>query len=195
MRRWKIVLWCRKKSQNSFLFLDCPHNTLAWEIKPPIEGYGILVSAKHLNKYAKDYNFMHYNQHEALFLAKDEKNILWDLFAKAYYEFQKKEFSSEVVTSYIALILSYTQVFYNRQFDTRSKIYHSIIETFYKNLESYFSDSKAVTGLPSVAYFAKKANLSPNYFGDLIKHFTGESPYRTYTQLYRSDGQTKIKEQ
>ena len=32
-----------------------------------------------------------------------------------------------VLISYITLILSYTQNFYNRQFDARSKIYHKVI--------------------------------------------------------------------
>ncbi|MDE7442958.1 MAG: helix-turn-helix domain-containing protein, partial [Muribaculaceae bacterium] len=31
-------------------------------------------------------------------------------------------------------------------------------------------------GIPSVAYFAELANLSPGYFGDLIRKETGSSP-------------------
>lgn len=161
---------------SSYMYLDCPHNTLEWEISPPVSGFSILVSAKYIHKQAKDYNFVHYNNHEALFLTHEEESILWDLFRKAYSEFQKENYSKEVIISYIALILSYTQIFYNRQFDSRSKIYNKVITDFYGNLEHYFEGNSPVSGLPSVAYFAQKANLSPNYFGDLIKHFTGEPP-------------------
>lgn len=164
------------ESAQSYMYLDCPHNLLEWDLTPPVSGYGILVNAKYIHKHIKDYNFVHYNNHEALFLTKDEETILWDLYKKAFDEFQKENYSKEVIISYIVLILSYTQIFYNRQFDSRSKIYNKVISEFYKNLEEYFDSRASVPGLPSVAYFAQMANLSPNYFGDLVKHFTGEPP-------------------
>ncbi|MBC9914263.1 helix-turn-helix domain-containing protein [Chitinophaga varians] len=160
----------------SHMYADCPHNSLDWDITTPDAGYTILVSAKFLNKHIKDYSFMHYNNHEALFLSKEEETIVWDIFKKAHDEFQKEFYSREVITSYITLILSYTRIFYDRQFDTRSKIYHKVIADFYKNLEDFFTQNEHVAGLPSVAFFAQRSNLSPNYFGDLIKHFTGKSP-------------------
>ncbi|MFT3904380.1 MAG: helix-turn-helix domain-containing protein [Niabella sp.] len=161
---------------NSFLYVDCPQNTMAWDVNEPDSGYVIMVSPKLIHRFAKDYNFVHYNNHEALYLTKEEEVLLWDLFKKAYTEFQKPHYAKEVIVSYIALILSYTQIYYNRQFDTRSTIYHEVVEDFYNNLKDYYGREDGVSGMPSVAYFAQKANLSPNYFGDLIKHFTGESP-------------------
>lgn len=143
---------------------------------PPLAGYTIMVSAKYLDKYAKDYNFVYYNNHEALFLTKEEEAILWDLFRKAENEFKKECYFRMVIISYVNLILTYVKNFYDRQFDTRSNIYHKVISVFYKNLEEYFSRNENIPGLPSVAYFAQQSNLSPNYFGDLIKHFTGKSP-------------------
>jgi len=161
---------------NSFLYVDCPQNTLAWDVNEPDLGYVIMADARLVQRVAKDYNFVHYNNHEALYLTKDEEVLLWDLFRKAYDEFQKPLYSKEVIVSYIALILSYTQIYYNRQFDTRSAVYHQVVEDFYNNLTDYYNKADGVSGMPSVAYFAQKANLSPNYFGDLVKHFTGESP-------------------
>lgn len=164
------------QSDSSYLYVDCPQNTLGWEIEPPLSGFAIMVSAKYLDKYAKEYNFVHYNNHEALFLTKEEEVILWDLFRKAENEFKKEYYSRTVIISYVNLILTYVKDFYNRQFDTRSDIYHKVISEFYKNLEIYFRENENIPGLPAVAYFAHKSNLSPNYFGDLIKHFTGKSP-------------------
>nr|WP_315032960.1 helix-turn-helix domain-containing protein [uncultured Chryseobacterium sp.] len=164
------------QSDSSYMYADCPQNTLEWEIVPPFSGLCIMVSAGHLEKYAKDYSFVHYNNHEALFLTKDEETILWDLFRKSHNEFQKENYSRTVIISYVNLILTYVKEFYDRQFDTRSEIYHKVIDEFYKNLENYFRENEGVAGLPSVAYFAQKSSLSANYFGDLIKHFTGKSP-------------------
>ncbi|MFT3932566.1 MAG: AraC family transcriptional regulator [Chitinophagaceae bacterium] len=72
--------------------------------------------------------------------------------------------------------MTYVKNFYDRQFDTRSKIYNKVIDDFYKNLEAFFRGKENIAGLPSVAFFAQKSNLSPNYFGDMIKYFTGKSP-------------------
>jgi AraC-like DNA-binding protein len=164
------------QTDSSYMYVDCPQNTLGWEIQPPFSGYAIMVSAKYLDKYAKEYNFVHYNNHEALFLTKEEETILWDLFGKVDHEFGKEHYSSTVIISYVNLILTYVKGFYDRQFDTRSNIYHKVIADFYKNLEKHFRENESIPGLPSVAYFAQSSNLSPNYFGDLIKHFTGKSP-------------------
>ncbi|MGC4129013.1 MAG: helix-turn-helix domain-containing protein [Bergeyella sp.] len=177
---------------NSFLYVDCPQNTMAWDVNEPDSGYVIMVDAKLIQRVAKAYNFVHYNNHEALYLTKDEEVLLWDLFKKAYDEFQKPNYSKEVIVSYITLILSYTQIYYDRQFDTRSAVYHQVVEEFYKNLNDYYSKSD-VSGMPSVAYFAQKANLSPNYFGDLIKHFTGESPIEHIQEFVLKSAKDKLK--
>ena len=55
-------------SDSAYMYVDCPQNTLEWDITPPMAGYAIMVSSKYLDKYAKDYSFAHYNNHEALFL-------------------------------------------------------------------------------------------------------------------------------
>lgn len=164
------------QADSSFLYVDCPQNTLAWDVNEANTGYVIMIDSRLIHRAAKDYNFVHYNNHEALYLTKDEEVLLWDLFKKAYDEFRKPHFSKEVIVSYVTLILSYTQIYYDRQFDTRSKIYHQVVDDFYSNLRDYYGKEGGVSGMPSVAYFAQKANLSPNYFGDLVKHFTGESP-------------------
>ncbi|HCN48163.1 MAG TPA: AraC family transcriptional regulator [Chryseobacterium sp.] len=174
--KFKSYQLVEDQSDSSYMYVDCPQNTLEWEIAPPFSGLCIMVNAKYLEKYAKDYSFVHYNNHEALFLTKEEETILWDLFRKANHEFQKEHYSRTVIISYVNLILTYVKDFYDRQFDTRSDIYHKVIDEFYKNLENYFRENENVAGLPSVAYFAQKSNLSANYFGDLIKHFTGRSP-------------------
>lgn len=161
---------------DSYLFLDKPGNKIEWDLKNHFSGYAIFINEKLLSKSIKDVSFGNYNRHEALFLTLEEKEILYDLFSKSYKEYQKENFSKEVLISYTSLILSYTQIYYERQFDARSKIYNKVVADFYQQLDTFLNNPNGLSELPSVAYFAEQANLSTNYFGDLIKHFTGTSP-------------------
>ncbi|KIC94243.1 helix-turn-helix domain-containing protein [Flavihumibacter solisilvae] len=165
-----------EEMSDSYVYLSGPGNAMEWEMTGPISGYSILISEKLLGKFARDYKFMDYNNHEALFLKHDEKVVLYDLFIKAHLEFAKNQISRDIIVSYSALILTYAQAFYERQFESRSKIYHKVVADFYEQLHAYFRDEASVKNLPSVGYFAEKANLSTNYFGNLVKHFTGNSP-------------------
>ncbi|MEE3999758.1 helix-turn-helix domain-containing protein [Tenacibaculum sp. FZY0031] len=167
----------------SLLYFDAPNNNIEWDLEKPMTGYNILISSTFFDKYAKQYSFMHYNNHEALFVKGEEKTILLDLFEKAYSEYNSKQFSKEIVTSYANLILTYIEKYYKRQFDTRSSLYNKVVVDFRKNLDDFFNDNTEIKKLPTVGYFAKKSNLSSNYFGDLIKHFTGESA-QSYIQQY-----------
>lgn len=161
---------------DSYLFLDKPGNIIEWDLKHPFSGYAIFVNQKLLSKTIKDVSFANYDRHEALFLTPEEKDTLYDLFSKSYKEYQKENYSKQVLLSYATLILSYTQIYYERQFDARSKVYNKVVADFYEQLDAVLNNPKGIHELPSVLYFAKKANLSTNYFGDLIKHFTGTSP-------------------
>lgn len=192
MEKNQIIEQKFEDQANSFLYVDCPQNTMAWDVNEPDSGYIIMVDNKLIQRVAKAYNFVHYNNHEALYLTKEEEILLWDLFKKAYDEFQNPNFSKEVIVSYITLILSYTQIYYDRQFDTRSAVYHEVVEGFYNNLSDYYANNE-VSGMPSVAYFAQKANLSPNYFGDLVKHFTGESPIEHIQEFVLKLAKDKLK--
>lgn len=165
-----------KDMATSYMYLDGPEKMLDWDYSEKMNGYALFINAKLLSKHIKEYNFMNYSTHEALFVTVDEKTILLDLFEKAYTEFEKENFSKEVIVSYTALLLSYTHQFYKRQFETRSSIYNKVVADFYGHLDEYFSNEKEIITLPSVNHFAQKANLTSNYFGDLIKHFTSHSP-------------------
>lgn len=161
---------------DSYLYLDKPGNTIEWDLKNSFSGYAIFINKKLLDKTVKDISFANYDRHEALFLTSEEKDTLYDLFSKSYKEYQKANFSKEVLLSYTSLILSYTHIYYERQFDARSKVYNKVVAKFYKQLDTYLNNPEGLSELPSVNYFAEKANLSTNYFGDLIKHFTGIPP-------------------
>lgn len=182
-----------EEMSGSYLFLDKPGNKMEWDLPGPFIGYGIFVNAKLLDKFAKDYTFTGYTRHEALFLTERESKILYDLFIKAYEEYQRDNYSQDVLVSYATLILSYTQTFYERQFEARNKIYNKVVADFYKQLDQYF-DNDNKEEFPTVNYFASKANLSVNYFGDVIKHFTGQSPIEHIHQYILQVAKKKLRE-
>ena len=62
---------------------------------------------------------------------------------------------------------------------TSHKLCSEGFQTFQQQLKDYFIDGHPEkSGLPTVAYFADKASLSPNYFGDLISKETGTTAQR-----------------
>ena len=66
--------------------------------------------------------------------------------------------------------------FYDRQFNTRSQENKDILVKFEDLLDTYLhSDKPQTEGLPTVKYFADGVNLSPNYFGDVVKKGTGQT--------------------
>lgn len=84
--------------------------------------------------------------------------------------------SKTLVISHLQLLLNYSTRFYDRQFITREHVNRGILEKFETLLNRYFnSDKPQNIGLPSVAFCADELNLSPNYFGDLIRKETGKS--------------------
>ncbi len=165
-----------KEMSSAYIFLDKPGNILEWKLDKAFSGYAIFINSKLLDKFAKDYSFSGYTRHEALYLTERENKILFDLFIKAFDEFKNENASNDVLISYATLILSYTKNYYERQFQDRSKVYNKVVADFYKQLDQYYNDDNHKEVLPTVAHFADKANLSTNYFGDVIKHYTGQSP-------------------
>lgn len=130
---------------DAYLFLDKPGNIIQWDLNATFAGYAILIDAKLLSKAVKDISFANYDRHEALFLTGEEKETLCDLFKKAFIEFQKRNCSKEVLISYASLILSYSQIYYERQFESRSKIYNKLVADFYKQLDAHLHETVALS--------------------------------------------------
>lgn len=137
-----------------------------------------LIKGTTLGKHMQDYSFFSYDVNEALHISEKERKLVLDCFAKIEYELQQAvdRHSKKLIASNIELFLNYCTRFYDRQFITRDTAHHGILERFENLLNNYFSSDKpAAIGLPAVAYCAGELNLSPNYFGDLIKKETGQS--------------------
>lgn len=151
------------------------------EVSPPV--YGIvfhpdLIRGTSLGKEIKKYTFFSYAVNEALHLSDQEKEIVMDCLKKISIELEHAidKHSKALIAMNIELLLNYCMRFYERQFITRNQANKDIVVKFEQLLDEYFQNQVAMTeGLPSVKYFADKACLSPNYFGDLIKKETGKT--------------------
>ena len=125
----------------------------------------------------KDYTFFSYATNEALHLSERERETIIDCFRKIDDEinFGGDKHSNTIIASAIELFLNYCLRFYDRQFITRHKVNNEVVAKFERELRRYFDSGKCREGLPTVAYFAEKACLSPGYFGDLIRKELGIS--------------------
>jgi AraC family transcriptional activator of pobA len=131
-----------------------------------------------LGRHIQDYTFFGYQSKEALHLSDREREIVLDCFSKIDYELDHAidKHSKRLIATGIELLLGYCARFYDRQFITRDHVHKGVLERFENLLNNYFGSEKPQTiGLPSVAYCADELNLSPNYFGDLVKKETGKT--------------------
>ncbi|WP_100615273.1 helix-turn-helix domain-containing protein [Confluentibacter citreus] len=124
----------------------------------------------------KNYDFFNYSINEALFLSEKEEKIIADIFKNIKQEYQSNidKFSQSIIISQIELLLNYAQRFYERQFITRQKSNHNLLQALEKVLTNYFN-SDTVIGLPSVHYIAEQLHVSPNYLSSTLKHVTGQT--------------------
>jgi AraC family transcriptional activator of pobA len=138
----------------------------------------ILLLGTSLNAKMNEFSFFGYQINEALHLSQRERQIVMDCFDKIKYELEHAidKHSRKLIVANIELFLDYCTRFYDRQFITRDTIHRGVLARFEGLLSSYFaSDKPQNIGLPSVAYCAGELNLSPKYFGDLIKKETGQT--------------------
>ena len=131
-----------------------------------------------LAKTIKKYDFWNYSVHESLFLSAKEELTIINIFKNIQQEYHENidQFSKQIIISQIESLLNYADRFYHRQFITREKSNHQILERLEKLLSDYFDcDDLAKKGLPTVHYISETLNISPNYLRGLLKVLTGRN--------------------
>ena len=98
---------------------------------------------------------------------------------KEEYNSNIDEYSKQIIISQVESLLNYSERFYKRQFITREKSNHQLLEHLDKVLNDYFNSDLVSTGLPTVHYIADQLNSSPKYLSSLLKVLIGKSiqPY------------------
>lgn len=124
------------------------------------------------------FGFFDYSQMESLHLSESEKEKFLECLDRIREELEHPvdNHSATLLSANIQVLLEYMHRFYDRQFITRHKVNSDVVSQFRQNLRSYYESGLGNAGMPGVAYFAEKANLSPGYFGDLVRKETGVSP-------------------
>lgn len=131
-----------------------------------------------LAKKISDFGFFDYSQMEALHLSEEERMKFMDCLGKIDEELNHPvdRHSGSLLSANIQVMLEYLHRFYDRQFVTRHKVNSEVVARFQQLLKNYYAGESRGRGIPSVAYFAECVNLTPGYFGDLIRKETGSSP-------------------
>lgn len=172
-------------SPNQIFGFDSPNETRVQPSGWALVFHPDFIRGTSLGKNIKEYNFFSYHVSEALHISERERQIVLECFKKIKEELEHgiDKHSKTLIVSNIELFLNYCVRFYDRQFITRETANQDILTRFESLLDNYFAtDLPHIIGLPSVAYFADKLNLSANYFGDLIKKETGKTA-QEYIQL------------
>ncbi len=164
------------------VFFDSPEHQLAWDVMQEVNGMYLQISKKLIeeNRFLFQ-NALEYGQHEVLIMNDSELEEIRLVFYQLYKHYQQPQENKNVLISYIHVLISLLESFYTRQFSTDIKKYNHIVSEFQFLLNTYFD--KEVQELPSVKYFAHQMMLSPNYLGDIIKHFTNKTAIETI-QIY-----------
>ncbi|MEM1338703.1 MAG: helix-turn-helix transcriptional regulator [Bacteroidota bacterium] len=138
-----------------------------------------------LMKHINTLEYFGYAVSEALHLSEKERAIMDGIFENILEEHLTNidKFTKPVIISQIGTLLNYADRFYHRQFLTREKENHHILDRLEQLLNDHFNDEILKSNHPpSVKDVAGSLNVSPNYLSGLLKVLTGKS-----TQQYIQD--------
>ncbi|WP_316632592.1 helix-turn-helix domain-containing protein [uncultured Flavobacterium sp.] len=156
------------------IFFSSPDMVNGWNVEPNYTGMYVQLSKKIIEENRFLFKtYLDYGQHEALYLTQNEVQEISTLFSLMYKYYESEKQNFKVLLSYANVLISVIEAFYNRQFSTNPKQYNRIVTDFQQSLNDYYN--QPANQLPNVQYFADQLGLTPNYLGDIIKHFTNKS--------------------
>ena len=135
------------------------------------------LARTNLGREISKYGFFSYSSVEALHLSSAEVEIVRSVLniIKQEMNYAIDHHSRKLIVANIEVLLGYCLRFYERQFVTREEINHKVVKDFEYMLTQYIKNEAEDNGIPSVAFFAEKCNLTPGYFGELVKTETGQT--------------------
>ncbi|MBH8556534.1 helix-turn-helix domain-containing protein [Hymenobacter negativus] len=131
-----------------------------------------------LAKTIQQHDFWDYSLREGLFLSAREEAAMLAVILAIQQEYNSAidRFSKPIIVSHIESLLQYADRFYHRQFLTREKANHEVLERLETLLRTYFDGNNvAERGLPTVQHVADGLQLSPKYLTNLLRVLTGQN--------------------
>ena len=146
-----------------------------------------LVSCTPLGARLKEYSFFKYRQDESLHISCCEEKVVRRCLGCIQDElcWGVDEYSKDIISNAIDLLLGYCRRFYNRQFITRHEANAAAIARLDSTIDGYLKSGQAATkGLPTTSFFAQRLDMSSEYLNDMLKNETGKN-VSEYVQLRR----------
>ncbi len=148
---------------------------LDYRVKP--QGWMLAFRPELLEKsgLGRDFYMFTFFQHDvprALELSRMERGVLLNCYANVNAELRSDAdpLTGHMLRLGIGQLLSYCKRFFERQYAERVERGNAFRERLDALVDGYLtSGSTAQTGQPTVAWCAAQFNLSPNYFGDLVR--------------------------
>jgi AraC family transcriptional regulator, transcriptional activator of pobA len=131
-----------------------------------------------LAKTIKNYEYFDYAVNEALFLSDKEEKTIVGVLQNIEQEYHSNidNFSQDLIIAQLELLLKYADRFYHRQFLTRKKANHTVLNQLELLLTDYYTHGNSINkGLPTVQFIADSLHVSPNYLSRLLQTLTGQS--------------------
>ena len=126
------------------------------------------------------FNFFDSDIPRAIELSSSERELIIDCFGAIVTELHNAadNLSGHILRLCISRLLSYCKRCFEHQFEEQGRQRSDISQRLDKLITNYISSGTAQQkGQPSVAWCARQFNLSPNYFGNLVKrefHITAQ---------------------
>jgi len=181
--------------RNGGLAFVAPHQLVEMSANvDDYQGYALYFHPDLLHKYPlantiHRYGFFSYSVSESLFLSGEEKSVVTSIFMAIEQELGNNidSFSQDVLVSQLELLLNHCNRFYNRQFISRKKLHHDLIDRMNSYLAEYFEQGSGITsGLPSPPHVALHLQVSQRYLSDLLRSLTGNTTQQ-YIHLWLID--------
>lgn len=135
----------------------------------------------------KEYSFFKYRQDESLHISCCEEKVIKRCLGCISDElcWGVDDYSKDIISNAIDLLLGYCRRFYRRQFITRHELNADALNALDGAIDGYFKSGRAATcGLPTASRLAARLRMSAEYMNDMLKSETGKTTAE-YIQLRR----------